>query len=126
MAISRRMLFASMAALAGAVAARAARLPPLPVVQAAEPSLLDRLTGEIQWAHAELLAAVEADDFRAWKVDSDDEKPHRVRLAQALVLSRGLDPSDQLAVVVNRELENLWGELTRPRYFTMRRRRDAP
>lgn len=114
MAITRRMLLASMAAVAGAVAARAARVPASLVAQHAESSLLDHLVSEIQWAQGELAVAWMADDFRAWDVDSDDERPHRVRLARALLLSRELDLSDEFAVVINRELESLWGELTRP------------
>ena len=47
-------------------------------------------------------------------VYSGDEKPHCMRLARALVMSRELDLSDQLAATVNRELEKLWGALTRP------------
>jgi hypothetical protein len=52
---------------------------------------------------------------RPWLVYSDDEKPNRVSLARALVISRDLDLSDQLAATINRELESLWGALTRPR-----------
>ena len=97
----------------GAIAARAANIPP-PTLLTAKPSPLDKLTGEIQWAHAELMIAWEANDFRAWVVDFDDEKPHRFRLARALVTSRELDLSDQLVATINRELEKLWGALTLP------------
>ena len=110
MEITRRLLIASMAAVAGATASRAAPLGAL----AAEPSLLDVLTAEIQWAQAALLTALEAGDYRAWEADFETERPHRMRLARALVLSRELDLSDPLAATVNRELETLWGALTRP------------
>lgn len=115
MDITRRALFAGMAAVAGAIAARAASIPVLPESPPPAPSLLDTLTAEIQWAHAGLLDAWQASHFSPWLVYSDDEKPNRIRLARALVLSRDLDLSDQLAATINRELESLWTALTRPR-----------
>jgi hypothetical protein len=115
MDITRRRLFAGIAAVAGALATRAAPLaaPAAVSVPSPPPSLLDTLTAEIQWAHAELLAALNADDFGAWEVDSDEAKPFRFRLARSLVLSRDLDLTDELAATVNRELESLWADLAR-------------
>jgi hypothetical protein len=113
MEITRRWLWVSMAAVAGAVATRAVHASPL--IPTTAPSPLEDLTGEIQWAHAGLMAALEDNDFHMWIVDSDDEKPNRMRLARALVMSRELDLADPLAVTINHELEKLWRALTSPR-----------
>ena len=55
------------------------------------------------------------DDFRPWIVDSDELKPHRMRLARALVLSRDLDLTGLHARILSESFESLWAKVTWPK-----------
>ena len=106
MPITRRALLLSLAAVAGAAAARAA-----PVFTAREAFYM----AEHQWTTGELLEAVKERDFSSWRFGgSENELPFRWRLARALVGLREMEDASPLEQTLRAEFEGLWRKLTRP------------
>jgi hypothetical protein len=115
MSMTRRLLLGSVAAFVGAAAAPAIPALGAPVSrEAAQRPLRLFLAQELQWVIAEYGRALENEDFRPWIVISDEPKPHRMRLARALVLSRELDLTGLHAQILSESFESLWATLTRP------------
>jgi hypothetical protein len=116
MSMTRRLLLGSVAAFVGAAAAPTIPALGAPVSrEAAQRPLRLFLAQELHWAIAEYGRAREDDDFRPWIVDSDELKPHRMRLARALVLSRDLDLTGLHARILSESFESLWAKVTWPK-----------
>jgi hypothetical protein len=104
--ITRRALLASLAAVAGAAAARSA-----PAFTTREAFYM----AEHKWATQGLLDAARYGDFSAWMFGgSEAEKPSRWRLARAVLGLREVDDPTPLEQTLRAEFEEVWRKLTRP------------
>ena len=111
MPITRRALLASLAAVAGTVAARGAAIaaPALPAASMAP--LVNHLRREHQWAVEGLLRAVATADFSPWDAGEEQDKPCRWRLARSVIAAREMDATTPLEQTLKAELLRLWDEL---------------
>lgn len=114
MPVTRRQLLKSLAAVAGAMAARRAGADV--VTPASPPPLTAReahYLAEHKWAAQGLLRALASNDFAPWQPGEESERPSRWRLARSVVELQDETGLSPLEATLRKEFIALWSKLSR-------------